>query len=366
VFNGVDNLVTVPTAAPLNLSSGMTLEAWVYPTLLSNWRSIAVKEGSTDLAYGLYANDGSSKPEGVINTGNGHVATLGAGTLPLNTWSHLAATFDGTTQRLLVNGLEVSSVAASGTLTQTSGSLRIGGNSLWGDWFSGAIDDVRLYDRALSTSEIQADMNTPVPPPPADTTLPVVAITSPVTGATVAGAVSVVATANDDVGVAGVQFLLNGVNMGTPVTTAPYSVAWNTASVSEGTYRLTAVARDYAGNANVSGDVTVTVSNGGLAVTNSRYVQFTSPDHFSTLPDGRATVSGYTLEVWTAGSNTTTGTPYKTSALGKPASTTTQITVDQLAFFGTLPKAQQFFTTVTATGPGGSARSAASNTFAMQ
>jgi hypothetical protein len=125
------------------------------------------------------------------------------------------------------------------------------------------------------------------------------------------------------------------------------------------------VARDVAGNANVSPDVTVTVSNASPLVI-GRYVEFTSADHVSTLPDGRATVTGYTMEVWLPGSNTSTGQPYRVSNLGKPASTTTTIKVDQQTFFSSLPKGQEYFTTVTATGPGGSARSTASNSFMMQ
>ena len=80
-------------------------------------------------------------------------------------------------------------------------------------------------------------------------------------------------------------------------------------------------------------------------------MRFTSADHLATLPDGRATVDSYTLEVWLPGSNTTTGQPFATSSLGKPVSTTTTMTVDRQSFFGTLPKGQEFFTTVTATGP---------------
>ena len=163
----------------------MTVEGWVYPTVLNNWRSVAAKEGSNDLAYGLYANDASGKPEGVVNTGAGHLATFGTGTLPVNVWSHLAATFDGTMQRLFVNGVQVGSLPVTGTLVQTPGAFRIGGNNIWGEWFSGAIDDLRVYDRALSATEIQTDMNTAVAPPPADTTLPTVAISTPVTGQTV-------------------------------------------------------------------------------------------------------------------------------------------------------------------------------------
>ena len=40
--------------------------------------------------------------------------------------------------------------------------LRLGGNAIWGEWFAGAIDDVRIYDRALSAAEIQVDMAAPV------------------------------------------------------------------------------------------------------------------------------------------------------------------------------------------------------------
>ena len=57
--------------------------------------------------------------------------------LPLNTWSHLAATYDGTTLRLYVNGGLVGSRAVAGPLLTSTGALRIGGNSIWGEFFAG-------------------------------------------------------------------------------------------------------------------------------------------------------------------------------------------------------------------------------------
>jgi hypothetical protein len=365
LFNGVDQMVTVPADAALNLTTGMTLEAWVYPASVANWRSVAMKEGLNDLAYALYASDAGSKPQAAVNMGAGQLVASGGTPLQANAWSHLATTFDGSTHRLFVNGVQVTSVAAAGSLWRTTAPFRIGGNSLWGGWFEGAIDDMRVYNRALSPTEIQTDMNTPVASPPPDTTPPNVAISTPVTGATVSGTVGVVATATDNVGVASVQFLLNGANLGGAASAAPYTVTWSTQEAPNGTYNLTAVARDHSGNANVSSDVVVTVSNASPFVI-GRSIAFTSADHFSTLPDGRATISGYTLEVWLAGANTSTGQPYKTSSLGKPASSTTAIEVDQQAFFASLPKGQEFFATTSATGPGGSARSAASNSFMMQ
>jgi hypothetical protein len=366
MFDGVDDLVTVAANAALSPTTGMTVEAWVYPTALANWSTIAMKEGTSDLSYALYASDVSSRPQSVINTGAGPLVTTCASPLEPRVWSHVATTFDGATHRLFVNGVQVFSAAAAGTLSQTAGPFRIGGNALLGEPFNGAIDDMRVYNRALSATEIQADMNTAVPPPPADTRLPTVAISTPTNSATVAGTVEVVATATDDVGVASVQFLLNGASLGQAVTTAPYDVLWNTQGVTDGTYHLTAVARDLAGNTNVSPDVTVTVHNSSVTVGSGRFVTFRSADHFSTLPDGRPVVSGYTLEVWSAGTNTSSGSPYTTSSLGKPVSATTAITVDKAALFDTLPKGREFFTTVTATGPGGASRSAPSNGFMMQ
>ena len=94
----------------------------------------------------------------------------------------------------------------------------------------------------------------------ADTTAPTVSITAPAAG-TVSGTVTVSANAADNVGVVGVQFRLDGVNLGAEVTASPYSISWNTIIATNGTHTLTAVARDAAGNTATSAAVTVTVSN---------------------------------------------------------------------------------------------------------
>ena len=94
-----------------------------------------------------------------------------------------------------------------------------------------------------------------------DTTLPAVAIASPSSGASVVGTIDVTASASDNVGVAGVQFKVDGASLGAEDTTAPYSVSWNTNSVPDGSHTLTAVARDAAGNTATSVAVTVTVTN---------------------------------------------------------------------------------------------------------
>src|SRR5262249_57095275 len=69
------------------------------------------------------------------------------------------------------------------------------------------------------------------------------------------------ATASDNVGVAGVQFRLDGAALGAEQTSSPYGVSWNTTAVTNGAHSLTAVARDAAGNTASATAISVTVSN---------------------------------------------------------------------------------------------------------
>ena len=103
--------------------------------------------------------------------------------------------------------------------------------------------------------------------PPPDTTAPTVSITAPAPGSTASGTIIVTASASDNVGVASVQFVLDGANLGAADTTSPYAVAWDTTTATNGSHTLTAVARDAAGNSGTSAPATVTVSNGSTGTT---------------------------------------------------------------------------------------------------
>src|SRR5882724_3834407 len=187
VFNGA-GFVTIPSAASLNLTA-MTLEAWIYPTATpTNWTTALMREQPGELVYTLYAGSPANRPNVIFNTGtsgSSERSVAGPGALPLNTWSHLAGTYDGATLRLYVNGTQVASQAFTGSIVTSTGALRIGGNGVWGEYFTGRIDEVRIYNRALTPAEILSDVNAPVGgTPPPDTTPPTVAITTPTGGAT--------------------------------------------------------------------------------------------------------------------------------------------------------------------------------------
>ena len=165
LFNGTNAAVAIPDAASLHLTTGMTLEAWVQPTAAQGtvWRTIMLKERPGGLSYALYANTSAGRPSADINIGSDQSAAGTAG-LAVNAWTHVAATYDGATLRLYVNGTLVRSVAAAGSLVAATGSLRFGGNSIWSEWFKGYIDEVRIYNRPLSATEIVNDMNKPLVP----------------------------------------------------------------------------------------------------------------------------------------------------------------------------------------------------------
>jgi hypothetical protein len=162
-FDGVDDWVTVPHNAALDLGSGMTLEAWVKPSALSTWRSVIQKERTGSFDYALYASTDASSPAARVFTANG-IDAAAPSALLTTTWTHLAMTWDGSTVRLFVDGAEVAAQAAPGPLVTSTGALRIGGNSQRSEWFTGLVDEVRVYARPLTGAEITADMNRPIKP----------------------------------------------------------------------------------------------------------------------------------------------------------------------------------------------------------
>ena len=161
-FDGVNDWVTVNDADVLD-ATRVTVSAWVRPTVNTPWTTVVMKETAGGLAYALYANNGASRPAGYVQIGGVDRVATGTAVVPTNAWTHLAYTYDGASMRMYVNGVLVRTVARTGNIVVSTGPLRIGGNAGWGEYFTGLIDDVRVYNRALSLAEVQADMNTPVP-----------------------------------------------------------------------------------------------------------------------------------------------------------------------------------------------------------
>ena len=166
-----------------------------------------------------------------------------------------------------------------------------------------------------------------------DTTPPTISITAPASGASVSGTVSVSANATDNVGVASVQFQLDGANLGALDTASPYTTSWNTTTTSNGAHTLAAIAKDAAGNSTTSAIVSVTVSNAapdttpptvptGLTATAVSASQISLSWTASTDNVG---VTGYNIYRSGTKVNTTTTTSFQDAGLA--ASTTFSYTV---------------------------------------
>jgi hypothetical protein len=149
----------------------MTLEAWVDPSSVSSaWRDVVYK-GKDNYYLEATSTLGGTPPAGGGIIGGSYGEADGPSALPVSSWSYLAVTYDGANVRLYVNGTLVATTPKTGTLATSTNPLQIGGDSSYGQYFSGLIDEVRVYSSALSAAQVQADMNTPLLVPTAPTGL---------------------------------------------------------------------------------------------------------------------------------------------------------------------------------------------------
>lgn len=164
-FDGTNDYVDCGNNASVQITGNqITLEAWIYPT---SWKSlvwqgnIIAKEQNgfgNDNGYMLRAgNNGSLN----LTLGSGSWSELisATNTLTLNTWQHVAGTYDGSYLRLYVNGNVVDSMAANINISNSSSTLYIGDNGSGARHFPGTVDEIRIWNIARTRSEIQARMN---------------------------------------------------------------------------------------------------------------------------------------------------------------------------------------------------------------
>ena len=183
-FAGSNASVTIPDSNSLDLTSGMTLEAWVNPTAAGGpWRTVIFKQGS-GMVYALYSNNGSNRPTGQVDhpwrAERGRHGG-GARRIPGRTWPR------PTTARPCActsTARRSASKPQTGNIPASTGALRIGGNSVFcgRELRADRIDEVRIYSRALTAGEIQTDMAAPIGATASDTTPPTVQLTAPAAG----------------------------------------------------------------------------------------------------------------------------------------------------------------------------------------
>jgi hypothetical protein len=250
---------TIQEAGPVSIS------AWVNAATTTQIGFGRIAE--TEYTRGFYLGTDSTGThyKFIVNSGSGSTGSCGAsfgcaqgGTVSTG-WHLITGTYDGTTATLYVDN----SVVATDTFTAPAsasfplyiGHFFNGGGYGW----NGVIDEVRLYNRALSATEVTTIYGYNG----AASNLPVVSLTSPAANGTISSTVSVAATATaaGTATIASLQFQLDGSNLGPALTTAPYTTSWNTSTAMNGTHSLTATATDSSGNTGSSVPLIVTVDN---------------------------------------------------------------------------------------------------------
>lgn len=164
--------LNIPASASLALAAGMTLEAWIYPIVVFSSFSAVIRHDLyylyAGIAAGYYCPSPATAPWGGYSSASGINAICATSLPPINTWSHLAMTYDGYTLVFYLNGNPIASQPSvepmiSGTATVSVGASTFG---VVGDHFIGRIDQPMIYNYARTPAQINGDMNTALIGPP--------------------------------------------------------------------------------------------------------------------------------------------------------------------------------------------------------
>ncbi len=161
--------VEILDSPSLRLSTGASFAAWIRSEDIGRDAPILAKEGPGGLAYwfGTFGLNGAGHWGVLFDQNGGYNWDFNGrdqGASPLGEWVHLAATWDGALTRYYLNGSLANSIPWAGTIFQTDAKLVIGQNS---DWlttsFKGTIDEVHLYDNAISANDVARLAGVPEP-----------------------------------------------------------------------------------------------------------------------------------------------------------------------------------------------------------
>ncbi|MBE7444943.1 MAG: LamG domain-containing protein [Planctomycetia bacterium] len=158
-FDGVNDYVEVPNSESINPSKAVTVSAWIYPIAPGQSQdSKIISKRHQTLSNDNYSLGFTStnRPQARVIVGGGPKIINGP-VLSLNAWHHLVGVYNGSTLKLYVNGVEVASTTAAGSIDSSTHPLRIGTRAFdpADRYFQGNIDDVRIYSLALSDQEVQ-------------------------------------------------------------------------------------------------------------------------------------------------------------------------------------------------------------------
>jgi hypothetical protein len=164
-FNGTNAVITIPENSSLDITSAITLEAWVYATKNSSVQDVVSKSSNTINTGYIFprTDDGWAHTVFYLNVAGGW-KTLSVAYPSLNAWHHLAATYDGATMSVYVDGVLAGSQAETGSIATNTNALALGDQPGYSEYFGGSVDEVRVWNIARTQAQVQAAMNTELNP----------------------------------------------------------------------------------------------------------------------------------------------------------------------------------------------------------
>ena len=155
------DFVEVSDAVDLRISNEITIDAWIRPTTSQQTGGIVTKFGTGPATgYGLFfRGDQNGVVDGFIGKDNSFVRVRSNESIPLNQYTHIAMTYDGTRMKVFIDGGPAGSTATTGVIDQNNVRLTIGARDNDGtmqEFFQGQIDELAIYNRALLNGEIAA------------------------------------------------------------------------------------------------------------------------------------------------------------------------------------------------------------------
>lgn len=160
-FDGIDDDVIIPHHSSLNITSAITLEAWVYATKNTGVQNVMAKSSAAE-NYGYIfprTDNGWANLSLYLFIGGGW-RVLSAAYPSLNAWHHVAATYDGATMTIYIDGALAASMPQTGSIATNNAPLELGvQNGYPAEFFGGRADEFRIWNVARTQGQIQAGMN---------------------------------------------------------------------------------------------------------------------------------------------------------------------------------------------------------------
>ncbi len=164
-FDGNDDQIYINNSSSLSPNQYVTVNSWIYPRAYEDGKFILVKGSHVNLStrsYGLLGPESNQKAQFRVSNSNTEIGVYSSTNISLNSWTMVTGVYDGNSIKIFVNGVFDGQISLSGLINQTSEPLTFGSHKYYNFsdyWYNGKIDDIGIWNRALTQQEITALYN---------------------------------------------------------------------------------------------------------------------------------------------------------------------------------------------------------------